>query len=167
MTVRMEVNPTIFKAGAAPSQIAVAGHADETHRHPDGNAQQDQREQRDKASHGGGVATDYRSRIIRPPWRSVPAQAFRVEDQAIGAHRDQDDGAYIARPGDREERPGRKVQVVGQHIVGAGRADLVEQHGGVNGDDEQQHERGEDIDGAFPRGPAAAQTRSTVIWEPR
>ena len=41
------------------------------------------------------------------------------------------------------------MKIVGQDMVGAGRAHLVEQHGRLNGDDKQQHQRREDVDGAL------------------
>ena len=47
----------------------VAGHADQAHRHPDRNAEQNQREQRDEAERGRRIGT-HRPALIPAPWRS-------------------------------------------------------------------------------------------------
>ena len=140
------------RAGA--DDHAEAGDADQPHRHADRHAQQHQREQHDEAEDGDGVGAHrptagFTGRCLscgmragrsgaRCGWRSAP-------------RRD------VAEPGDREERPGRDVHVVGQHVVDVGGAHLVEQHDGLHRDDEQQHQRGEHVDHALParagRGP--------------
>src|SRR5690348_132448 len=79
----------------------------------------------------------------------VGHKLFGVNNEPPGAHGDEDDGRDVANPGDREEWPGRQMKVEGEDMVGARRAHLVEQRRGVNGDDEQEHQGGEHVDGAF------------------
>ena len=55
---------------------AVAGHADETHRHSDRHPQQDQPEQRDKAEDGRRIGA-HCPRLIPTPWRSDRERASR------------------------------------------------------------------------------------------
>src|SRR4029077_12073722 len=45
------------------------------------------------------------------------AEAAGLEDQAPCPDRDQENGRYIPHPGDREERPGRQMQIIGEHII--------------------------------------------------
>src|SRR4051795_1363318 len=73
------------------------------------------------------------------------AHQLRPEDEAPGADGDEQHGGDVARPGDREERPGRQVEVVGEDVVGARRHDLVEEHDRLNRDDEEEDERREDV----------------------
>src|ERR671932_801247 len=56
------------------------------------------------------------------------ADPLRRDHEPVGADGDQEHGRDVAGPGDGEEGPGRQVQVVGQHVVGARRRDLVEEH---------------------------------------
>src|SRR5215468_2520856 len=81
------------------------------------------------------------------------AQILRVEDQPPGTDSDQQHGRYVARPRDREERPGRQMEVDGQDIVVAGGDHLVEQGVGLHRDHEQQHQGGEHVDDALPPRP--------------
>src|ERR1700723_2199802 len=55
-----------------------------------------------------------------------------VKHKPPAAHGDEDHGGHVARPGDREERPCRQMKIVGQNMVGARRAHLVEQHRSLN-----------------------------------
>src|SRR5712691_9390211 len=80
------------------------------------------------------------------------AQQFGMKDQAIGAHRNQDQRRHVAGPGQREERPGRQPQIEGEHVVGARARDLVVERPGLHRDDEQKDERREDIHRALVSG---------------
>src|SRR5579883_1429255 len=72
-----------------------------------------------------------------------------MEDQAVSADRDQQHRRNIARPCDREERPGRHVHVEGRDMILIGAAHLVEQRPGLHRHDEQKHERCEHVDQAL------------------
>ena len=65
-----------FQRGAGADDGAVAGHAHETHRHPDRDTQQDQRKESDKADDGRRVGA-HRLGLIPTPWRSDRGRAFR------------------------------------------------------------------------------------------
>ncbi|KAH2808148.1 hypothetical protein KXV85_006099, partial [Aspergillus fumigatus] len=117
--------PDQFQRRREAGEIAEACDADEAHRHADRHAQQHQRKQRDKSEDGNGVGAH--CRLLHGLDFGFVVHLFRMEDQAIGADRDQEHGGEIAGPGHREERPGRHVQVEGQHIVVPGVAHLVEQ----------------------------------------
>src|SRR3984957_13706598 len=82
----------------------------------------------------------------------LAAKLFGMENQPIGAHRDQEHGRRVADPGDEEKRPHRQPQIVGQHMVGARTYDLTEQSVSLHRHDEQQHQSGENIDSALPPG---------------
>src|ERR1700760_1982956 len=75
---------------------------------------------------------------------------FGLEDQPPCADRDEQHGGNVADPGHGEKRPGRQAQVESEHVVAIGAGDLVEQRVGLNDDDEQQHQRREDVDDALP-----------------
>src|SRR5262249_26751042 len=75
--------------------------------------------------------------------------AFGMEDEAIGAHRDEKYGRDVADPRHGEERPRGQTEIQGQHVVGAGADDLVEQRPGMYRHDEQKHQRGEHVDRAL------------------
>ena len=93
---------------------------------------------------------------------------LRLEDQPVGAHGDQQHGGDVARPGHREERPGRQPQIEGEDVVVIGAAHLVEQRVGLHRHHEQQNQRREYVDdSADIAAPTLAQTRSTVMWPPR
>src|SRR5271169_742155 len=66
----------------------------------------------------------------------LAAQEVRVENEAIGAHRDQQHRGYVAEPGRQEKRPNREPQIERQHVVGPGAAHLVEQRVGLHRHDE-------------------------------
>ena len=128
----------------AADEVAEAGDADQAHRHADGHAQQHQREQHDEADDGdriGGQIHRYSTALA-----AVVGHVLGVEDQPEGADRDQQHGRDVAQPRHQRERPGRDIQIIGQHVVLIGQPHLVEQHDGLHGHDEQQHQRGEDID---------------------
>src|SRR6185436_17073978 len=87
--------------------------------------------------------------LDRPDLRGGLRDRLWVEDQSIGSHGDQQDGGDVTEPGYKEERPGRQPQVEGLHVGAVGTHDLVEEGVGLHGDDEQQHERGKDVDHAL------------------
>src|SRR5580692_11829202 len=72
-----------------------------------------------------------------------------MEDQPIGPDRNQKHGRDVANPGDREERPGRQMQVEGRDMVLIGAPHLVEQRPGLHCHHEQQHKRREHVDQAL------------------
>ncbi len=82
----------------------------------------------------------------------LAAHLLGLEDQAIGAHGDQQHGGDVAEPGHQEERPGRQPQVEGEYIVRARGHDLVEQRIGLHRHDEQQHQGRKHIDEALQPG---------------
>src|SRR5471030_3402595 len=54
-----------------------------------------------------------------------------MEDQPVGADRDEQHRRDVAAPGDGEERPVRQMEIIGLDVVGVSRADLVEQRPGL------------------------------------
>src|SRR5580692_11729591 len=71
---------------------------------------------------------------------------FGMEDQPIGADRNQKHRGDVTDPGHRKERPGRHVQVEGRDVVPVGAAHLVEQRPGLRRYHEKQYQRGEYVD---------------------
>ena len=58
-----------LQRGLEADDRGIAGHADKPHRHPDGDAQQNQSEQSDEAERGRRIGA-HRLGLIRAPWRS-------------------------------------------------------------------------------------------------
>src|SRR3954468_4564779 len=82
--------------------------------------------------------------------RGIPAfDQFGMEDQAIGAQSNEEDGGDVAEPGQQEERPGRQPQIEREHVVGARRPYLVVEGDGLHRDHEQEHQGREDVDRAL------------------
>src|ERR1700688_971688 len=80
--------------------------------------------------------------LERRPW----GHQLRPEDQAVGAHRDENDGRDVAGPGDGEKGPRRQVEIEGQHVIGARGADLVEEGPGLHRHYEEEDEGRENVD---------------------
>src|ERR1051325_10834168 len=72
-----------------------------------------------------------------------------LEDKPPGADGDEQYGGYVPDPRQREERPGRQAQIEGEHVVVIGAAHLVEQSIGLHRHDEEQDDRGKDVDHAL------------------
>src|SRR3954463_6127476 len=83
----------------------------------------------------------------------LPAHQFRLEDQAIGAHGNQQHCGDVAKPGHQKKRPGRQSQVESEHVVSPCGDYLVEQSPGLHRDHEQQDEGGEYVDEALQLRP--------------
>src|SRR5437016_8365152 len=59
------------------------------------------------------------------PGHGLPAEQFRMEDQPIGAQRNQEHRRHVADPGQQKERPGRQPKIEREHVIGARGPDLV------------------------------------------
>src|SRR5262249_39843570 len=80
------------------------------------------------------------------------AHQLGLENQTVGANGDEQNGGDVARPSEREKRPGRQPQIKGQDIVMVGADDFVEQGRGLHAHHEKQDKGRKDIDESLPSG---------------
>src|SRR5258708_18089006 len=75
---------------------------------------------------------------------------FRLENQAVSAHRNEQNCRYVADPREGQERPCLKMEIIGQDVVDRGGPHLVQQRPCLNRHHEQKDEGGKNIDDALP-----------------
>ena len=125
--------------------VAEAEHADEAHGDADRHAQHHQHEQRDKSGGGDGVGT-HDGRLIRElADRARDVSVSGANDQAEGAHDQQQHRGAKPDPGDGVIDPHRLAQIEGADIVGAGAENLDGEHPGEGGHGHQRHHGGKHV----------------------